>query len=172
MSFLDLVKKRCSVRAYLDKAVSKEKIEQILTTAHLAPSAKNLQPWHFIVLQKPENKSKIYECYGRDWLKQAPVILVVCANHQISWKRPMDNKDHSDVDVAIVIDHLTLAAAEQGLGSCWICMFDAQKCAQLFDLPEYMEPIALIPLGYPAKAMDERHLQRKELAEMVSWEQY
>jgi nitroreductase len=170
MSFLNLVKKRFSVRSYLNKPVPKETLLKILETAHFAPSAKNLQPWHFLIIQKKENLSKIHQCYSRDWLKQAPAVIIACGDHNISWKRPLDNKDHCDIDLAIILDHLTLAAAELGLGTCWICMFDAAKCAELFDLPPNLEPIALIPIGYPTVESNDRHLLRKDLAQIIHWE--
>jgi nitroreductase len=77
------------------------------------------------------------------------MCIVACGNYQESWKRS-DGKDHCDIDVSIAVTHLTLAAAELGLGTCWVCNFDTKFCSQYLNLPESVEPIAIIPIGYPA----------------------
>jgi nitroreductase len=86
----------------------------------------------------------------------------------------VDGKDHTDIDVSIIIDHMTLAAAEQGLGTCWICNFDALKCAEILQLPSNIEPIAYLPIGYPGKEPDDRnrHLVRKELGDFLHHEKF
>lgn len=167
MSFLELTKKRYSVRKYKDKPVEKEKILQVLEAARNAPSACNYQPWHFIVLNDEIIKTKVAETYPKDWFKKAPVVIVACGDHSVSWKRA-DGKDHCDVDLAIAIDHMTFAAADLGLGTCWICAFDAKSCHEILELPENLEVIALLPLGYP----DDETIpdkKRKSLDEIVTW---
>jgi nitroreductase len=126
-------------------------LKAVLEVARLAPSACNLQPWIFYVVQDARLLQELQTCYDRDWLKSAPVCIVVCGNHGTSWKRKSDNKDHCDIDVAIAIDHLTLAATEVGLGTCWICNFSTDRCRELLQLSSSLEPVALIPIGYPAK---------------------
>lgn len=170
MSFLELAQKRYSVRSYKDQPVEQDKILQVLEAARTAPSAVNYQPWHFIVAVEEEVKDKISEAYPRDWFRQAPVIIVACGDHDQSWKRN-DGKDHCDVDVAIAVDHLTLAAADLGLGTCWVCAFDAEKVHSALELPDNLEVIALIPLGYP-KEDRTREKKRKSLDELVSWNKY
>ena len=149
-SLLEIAKARFSVRSYTDKQVEREKLDYILECAHIAPSAVNRQPWNFIVLQSAAILESIYGCYERDWLKTAPVVIVCCSNHSESWHRRRDGKDHADIDLAIATEHICLAAAEQGLGTCWICNFDSVKCAEILALPEKIEPVALIPVGYPS----------------------
>ncbi|NLI89129.1 MAG: nitroreductase [Epulopiscium sp.] len=167
MSLESIVKQRYSVRKFKDKEVEKDKISQILELVRMAPSAVNLQPWHFMVIRDKELKDRIANTYNRDWLKKAPVIIVACGNHDESWKR-RDGKDHCDIDLAIAVDHLTLAAAEQGLGTCWVCNFDSKECAQILELADNLEAIALIPLGYPLS--DEiKETPRKAFDEIVSW---
>ncbi len=170
MSLLDLAKARYSVRSYLDKEVEKDKLLQVLEAGRLAPSACNNQPVHFIVVTEPEQLQKIYEVYRGTWIKEAPAVIIVCGNHIESWKR-RDGKDHSDVDAAIAVDHMTLAAADLGLGTCWVCAFDARRCHELFELPEHLEAAVLLPVGYPKGEPDAR-TSRKSLEEMVSWNQY
>lgn len=167
MSINDLVKKRYSLRKYKDQVVEKETIKEILEVTRQAPSAVNFQPWHFIVVTDEELKAEIAETYNREWLKKAPVIIVACGDHNESWKRE-DGKDHCDIDVAIAVDHLTLAAAELGLGTCWVCNFDVKTCKEVLELPEHIEPMALIPLGYPINS-DVREKKRKPFDEIVTW---
>ena len=102
MNFLDLVKARYSVRSYSPQEVEKEKLDYILECVRLAPSAVNLQPWRFRVITDKPTLEALCKCYKREWLATAPCIIVACANHEESWHRRADNKDHADIDVAIV----------------------------------------------------------------------
>lgn len=170
MSFLELITKRYSVRSFKDMPVEKEKLVHVLEAARLAPSACNLQPWHFIVATDKSSKDKIAQAYQGQWLKDAPVIIVACGDHTKSWKRK-DGKDHCDIDLAIAIEHMTLAAAEIGLGTCWVCAFDAQMCHEALELPAGLDPIALLPIGYPAnESIPEK--DRKTIKDIISWEGY
>ena len=99
----------------------------------------------------------------------APVIIIALANHNKGWRRKSDDKDFTEIDVAIAIDHMTLAATEQDLGTCWICNFDVEKCNSLLNIPDYMEPIALIPVGYPVKQPD-FNKNRESLDNLVIWD--
>jgi len=167
MSFLELAKKRYSVRGYKNMPVEKEKLMYVLEAARHAPSAVNKQPLHFIVITEPSLKNEIAESYPRDWFKTAPAIIAVCGHHAESWKRK-DGKDHCDIDAAIAADHITLAAADIGLGTCWVCAFDAEMCHKALQLPEDQEVIALIPIGYPAD--DQQPVKkRKSLEDIVSF---
>ncbi|MFH1295821.1 MAG: nitroreductase family protein [Bacteroidota bacterium] len=169
MTFLELAKKRYSVRSYLNKPVEEEKLSYILECGRVAPSAANYQPWQIFVIRGGGLRAKLDSTYSREWFARAPVVLVFCGDHSIGWKRS-DGKDHTDIDVSIIIDHITLAAAEQGLGTCWICNFDASTCSKILNLPSHLEPIAYLSLGYPAKEPDDstRHLNRKPLHEIVT----
>ena len=152
MNFLDLVKKRYSVRSYEERQIENEKMEYIMECVRLAPSAVNFQPWHFYVVTDSERLDALKSTYKREWIQSAPCIIVACANHEESWHRRSDNKNHADIDLAIAIEHLCLAAAEQGLGTCWVCNFDAALCHEVMAMPENVEPIALIPIGYTPDA--------------------
>lgn len=170
MSVIDIARKRYSVRKFKDMEVEKEKILQVLEAGRLAPSAVNFQPCHFIVITDKDIKSKVAEAYSRQWFQSAPVIIVACGDHSQSWKRK-DGKDHCDIDVAIAVDHMTLAATDLGLGTCWVCAFDAKKCHDILDLPEHLEVIALLPMGYPIEE-SEPEKKRKSIEDIVSWERY
>ncbi len=160
MTFRDLAEARFSLRNYDSRPVEQEKIDRLLECVRLAPSAVNFQPCVFYVVTDQVLLAQLQDCYNRDWFKTAPMCIVACGNHQQAWHRKLDGKDHTDIDVAIAVDHLTLAAVDMGLGSCWICNFDAQKCAQVLDLPEGVEPIAMVPIGYAAT--DERPLKKRK----------
>ena len=147
MNFLELVKQRYSCRAYKPLGVEKEKLEYILECVRLAPSAVNKQPWCFRIVSKKEDKVRLQQCYNRDWFKTAPMYVVASVLHDEEWVRS-DGKHHGDIDIAIAVEHLCLAATEQGLATCWVCNFDAVLCKELFNLPDNEEPAVLIPLGY------------------------
>ncbi|NLM41966.1 MAG: nitroreductase [Firmicutes bacterium] len=166
-AFLELVAERYSVRTFREQPVEREKIEQVLEAARLAPSAVNYQPWHFYVATDEQLRAEICQAYQGEWLRNAPVIIVACGDHEQSWKR-RDGKDHCDVDVAIAVEHLILAAASLGLGTCWVCAFDAAQVRTTLNLPEHMEPLALIPLGYPGEGPMPIK-KRKSLEEIVTW---
>jgi nitroreductase len=169
MTFLELAKKRCSCRHYDTRPVEQKKLNLVLEAGRIAPSAANVQPWHFFVFRKQENIRQLWEAYGRDWFKTAPCVIVICGNHKQSWKRN-DGKDHCDIDIAITTDHMTLQAAELGLGTCWICNFDRKKLSRALDLPDYMEPVVVLPLGYPLDECNpDRHKdKRKSMDDIVT----
>lgn len=167
MEFLELVKKRYSVREFSERPVEKEKIEAMLEAARLAPSAVNYQPRHFVVITDGDLRAQIGQAYAKDWLQKAPVLIVVLGDHSRAWRR-RDGKSHCDIDAAIAIDHLTLAAASLGLGTCWVCAFDAGRVHSVLGLPPHLEAIALLPVGYPASDRIPGK-ERKDLAELVSW---
>lgn len=169
--FSDLAKSRYSSRKYLNKAVEKEKIIKVLDAARIAPTAANLQPFCFYVYQSAAELDKIRKVYHRAWYKEAPVVIVACSNHEKSWVRSSDGKDHADIDIAIAIDHMTLQAAELGLATCWICNFDVLACREVMQLPGHIEPVALLPLAYPADKADLDRFEgaRKKLDDLVIW---
>jgi len=170
MDFEQVISRRFSVRSYTSQKVDKELILQILDAARMAPSAVNFQPWHFIVLTDQQNLTEFREVYQRAWFKEAPACIVVCSDHTKSWKRKSDGKDFADVDVAIAIDHLVLKATDLGLGTCWVCNFDVEMARKKLQLPDHIEPVALIPLGYTTSEAPPK--SRKSLEEMVHWEKF
>ncbi|NMA94843.1 MAG: nitroreductase [Clostridiales bacterium] len=174
MNFTNIARKRFAVREFADKPVKEEDILKILDAARIAPSACNYQPVHFVVLRDEIQKELVCSTYDGEWLQKAPVIIVVCGDYGLSWKRPHDGKDHCEIDVAIAVDHLTLAAADLGLGTCWVCNFDTEKCGEYIHLPERLGAIALIPLGYPVQEADmDRHVEtRRDLEQVVHWDRF
>lgn len=169
-AFLDLAKNRYSCRQYDAREVEEQKLEQVLEAGRVAPSAVNFQPWHFYVIRGEKNLQRLHPVYHREWFRTAPCVIVICGDHGQSWKRK-DGKDHCDIDVGIVTDHMTLQAADLGLATCWVCNFDAAMTSELLQLPEDLEPMVLLPLGYPLDRVDrERHGEkRKPLSEIVTY---
>jgi len=164
MEFTELIQKRYSCRAYKPDSVEEEKLNRVLEAARLAPTAANRQPFEIIVIPTAGRKDELLKIYPRDWLVQAPLVLGVCGIPAQAWVR-RDGKNYVDVDAAIAMDHLILAAADLGLGTCWIGAFDATAAKTILRLSEGVEPIAFTPLGYPADSI--RSKSRKPLAELV-----
>lgn len=168
-TFKELTEERCSIRDYSNHPIEQEKIDYILDCARMAPSAVNFQPWKiYIITPQSSLRNDIQSCYARDWFKTAPYYLVCCIEHDQSWKRTSDNKDHGDIDIAILTEHICLAATEQGLGTCWVCNFDTQKCKQILKLTPQEEPAVLIPLGYPSDNCVKKEKNRKDINEIIS----
>ena len=164
MDFLELVKSRYSCRAYKSLGVEREKLDYILECVRFAPSAVNRQPWRFHIVSEESDKVRLQQCYDRDWFRTAPMYVIASILHDEEWVRA-DGKHHGDIDIAIAVEHLCLAATEQGLATCWVCNFDAALCKQLFSLPANEEPAVVIPLGYAADEI--RPKTRKTIEEIV-----
>lgn len=169
MSLLELARKRCSIRKYATTPIEDNKLSYLLEAARLAPSAVNFQPWYFVVIRKEEGRKKIQECYPREWFRSAPVYILICSDHNQSWKRSSDNKDHADIDISIATEHICLAAAEQGLGTCWVCNFDIVLCREYFNLPAHIEPAVILTIGYPESAdlFDLTPKKRKTIEDII-----
>lgn len=148
MEFYEVINKRRSIRAYKKDPVEDSKLNRILNAARLAPTAANRQPFSLIVVKDGETKQKLKDAYSQEWFFTAPVIVCACALPDNAWKRN-DGKVYVDVDVAIAMDHLILAAFAEGLGTCWIAAFKPEVVREVLNIPENMEPLVLTPLGYP-----------------------
>lgn len=169
--FADLVAARYSCRDYADTPVGRDDILYCLEAARMAPSACNRQPWEFLVLAGPQECAPAVAAYHRAWAATAPVVIVALGRHDEAWHRASDGKDHTDVDVAIAVEHLCLAATATGLATCWICNFDADALASALGLPTGVEPVAMITLGYPAAGAAPAK-QRKPIQQIVRWGKY
>lgn len=165
-SFLDLCRTRRSVRAYKPQIPKKEDLQYIFECVRMAPSAVNFQPWRFFLVTDKDTLARLAESYNRDWFKTAPACIVACRNADEEWKRGADGKPLGDIDVAIAVEHLCLAATERGLGTCWVCNFEVEKCRQALDLADNLHPVVLVPVGYPDDGPREK--QRKELSDFVT----
>lgn len=151
MELAQVITERTSVRSYTDKCPSREELMEIVEAARQAPSATNKQPWHFYVVTNAAMLETLYGAYGKEWIRTARAIIVAAGNHNESWHRSrLDNKDHCDIDLAIAIEHMALRATDLGLGSCWICSFDAPAVSAALKLAAGWESVAMLPIGYPA----------------------
>ncbi len=166
MEFYDVIRSRRSIRAYRSVPVEQEKLERVLEAARLAPSAANRQPLLFYVIRDEETRAALLEAYSQQWFVDAPVILCACHRPGEAWRRT-DLKSYADVDLAIAMDHLILAATAEGLGTCWIGAFKPEPVRRILGIPEELEPVAMTPLGYPDEEPAAR--SRKDLNEIVEY---
>ena len=161
---------RRSVRNFRKGNIPDDKIRELIKAAIYAPSAGNCQPWHFYVVKDLCVRKRVYqEACRQEFLTEAPVFIIVCGHHDEAWHRPADGKDHTDVDVAIATEHICLTATTLGLGTCWVCNFDPAVLREALALPEGVEPVAIIPLGYPGYDDKAPARVRKQLDEIVQW---
>ncbi|MCF0196498.1 MAG: nitroreductase family protein [Bacteroidaceae bacterium] len=168
MTFKELATRRYSCRNYTAEPVSEEDVAYIMECARIAPSAVNLQPWHFYVITQDELRQHIIQCYQREWIAQAPLFILCTVRHDQQWVRKADLKPHGNIDIAIAAEHICLAAAERGLGTCWVCNFDATLCHKLFDLPEQEEAAVIIPVGHIDTTIEAKRNERKPLTDIVT----
>lgn len=172
MDVMSAIQNRYSERMYKSKRIKTEELYQILEAGRLAPSACNKQPWKFIVISEEESLKKLCEAYPKDWFSAVPQVIVICGEQEEAWTRAsFDYKSSLDIDAAIAIDHMTLCATELGIGTCWVCAFNPTLVSELLQLPQGVEPIALLPIGYPASASGNKK-QRKSIQEIVFFEKY
>lgn len=169
MDFLELAKKRYSVRAYKSIPVEDDKLQKVLEAARLAPTACNLQPFQLIVIHTKGKEAELMRICNTSWFVQAPIVICICGIPSRSWSR-QDGKNYLDVDVTIAIDHLILAAADLGLGTCWIGAFNPAAAREVLGLPHDAEPIIFTPLGYPDSQPG--HKSRKSIDELVRYEHW
>lgn len=170
MNFTDLIHLSYSVRAYRPDPIAEELLAEVLEAGRLAPTAANRQPVQIIVIHTAGRAAELRRIYHREWFSQAPLALCVCALPGQAWVRGYDGKCYADVDAAIIMDHLTLATADLGLGTCWIAAFDPAAAREVLGLPPGVEPVAFTPLGYPADVPGPK--SRKPLAELVRYEHW
>lgn len=169
MEFYEVLRIRRSIRKYKDTPVEEAKIDRILEAVRLAPSAKNIQPWNFLVIRDESVRRALREAYPRDWFSAAPVIICACGEPAKAWVR-RDGKSYLDVDVAIAFEHLILAAAAEGLGTCWIGAFDPAAVKRVLGLPAGVEPIAMTPLGTADE--EPRPFTRRSIADFVRYDKW
>jgi nitroreductase len=171
MKFIELAKKRISVRSYRPEPVSDELLNEVLEAGRLAPTACNLQPFQFVVVREKENLAALATGYPGDWFKEAPVVIAVCTMPDKAWKRSKhDERCLIDVDGAIAADHMTMAAADLGLGTCWVGAFDPKIVRKVLGIPRTAEPLVLLTLGHPNE--NGRPKIRQPIEKLVRYEKW
>ena len=169
MEVKEAIQKRSSIRAYEEKPVPEEILVQVLEVARLAPSGRNSQSWKFIIVRDDERRQELGRAAGgQPHVHTAPVIIAAVATD------PEDTMPCGilayPVNLAIAIDHMTLAAVDLGLGTCWIGAFSQEKVKKILEVPKKLKIVSLLTLGYPAETG--RPKARKSLEEIICYEKY
>jgi nitroreductase len=163
------IKNRRSIRKYKNKEVEEGKLKQILEAGHLAPSAKNVQDWRFVIVRdKQLQQALATAARNQTFVGQAPVVIVCCTvmpEYILSCGQPA-----GVINGAIALDHMTLAAQALGLGTCWIGAFDPVKVRKICNIPESVGIVELLTLGYAAETPDRR--KRKETSEVIFFDKW
>lgn len=172
MNFLNLAAERYSVRKFNDKAVEKEKIDKIIEAGHIAPTGCNYQPQKILVINNEETLKKLKECTRCHF--DAPLAMLICYSKDECWTRPYDGSQSGIVDASIVTTHMMLEAWELGIGSTWVMHFNPFKMREEFAIPENIEPVALLVMGYPATDAEpnERHSIYRPTDETVFYNEF
>ncbi len=168
MDIYEAINARHSVRSYQDKEVEQAKLHRVLEAGLLSPSARNRQQRKFVVVSDDATRKKLAEAADQPFLAEAPIIIAVVG-------LTPDYKMHCDVpadpvDCAIAIDHMTLAAAAEGLGTCWIGHFDQDACRKILGVPDSAKIVELMPLGYPTGEVKEK--PRRPFEEIVCYDKF
>ena len=167
MDVMDAIKQRESVRSYKNMPVEDKKLKLLLEAALLAPSASNRQEWRFVVVTDKKTRRKLMEAAAnQDFVAEAPVVIAACAqtdNHIMMCGQPC-----YPIDIAIAVDHITLKAVEEGLGTCWIGAFDEKAVQAILQIPQEIRVVSLLTVGYPQTL--HRKKSRKKLDEIVRYE--
>lgn len=165
MSAIDVIMTRRSIRRYETRAIPEESLSLILEAGRMAPSAANRQPWHFIVVRDQGLKEKLSKWRYTPFLKDSAAIIVGCGDRSLP-----QLERWTDVDVAIALENMVIAAWSLGIGSCWIGGFQEQEVKELLAIPEDIKVVALLSLGYPAEQPAPR--TKKPLEEIVHHDKF
>ncbi len=170
MNVFEAIRKRSSVRNFLDKSIEEDVLISVLEAGRLAPSAKNRQEWRFIVVRDLDLKRKIGEAANEQgFVGEAPVILVACGvtdGYIMTCGQPS-----YPIDVAIALDHISLAATELGLGTCWIGAFNEDKVKDILGIPKEVRVVELMPIDYPVfnSAKEKNRLPLDKIVKYDKW---
>ena len=172
MNFFEVIEKRFSVREFEEREVEDEKIAKILKVVERCPTAGNLQSYEIIIVKEEETKKKLSEAaLFQGFIREAPVVLVFCANEKRSSSRYGERgKFYSLNDAIIATAYAQLAATALGLGSCWVGAFDDEEVSRILNLPSYVKPVAILPVGYPR----EKHIKtpRERIENFIHKEEF
>lgn len=172
MEFHELITERYSVRKFRPEHLPQDVIDGILAAGHKAPTGCNYQPYRILVLNTDESVAKLKTCTKCHF--HAPTAMLICHNRAESWKRPYDGALASPVDAAIVTTHMMLAAWDMGVGSCWVMHFDPAAMRETYRIPEDLEPLALLVMGYPAEDVKplDMHFRVRPMEEVVFYDSF
>lgn len=169
MNVMEAIRKRRSIREYQNKEVEEEKLKKILEAGRLAPSASNRQEWRYIVVRDKTTREKLMRAAkNQRFVAEAAVVIVACA--ETDEHRMTCGQLSYPIDVAISLDHMSLVAVEEGLGTCWIGAFYEEKVKEILGIPPHIRVVELLTLGYPKESPLPR--PRKSLEEIVRYERW
>jgi len=171
MDLMEAIRTRRSIRKYKPTPVPESIVKEVLNAARLAPTANNSQPWRIVVVQDEDTKLKLAAAAnGQRFIAQAPMVLVACGVPDEAFQTAGGYTSSHVMDATIAVDHLTLAAHAQGLGTCWIAWFKEAKVKEVLGIPEDVGVVAMTPLGYPDEAPERP--SRKNLEELIMHDKY
>jgi nitroreductase len=169
MNVAEAIASRRSVRAFKSSAVEEEKLKRVLEAGRLSPSARNVQDRKFVVVRDKLTREKLMKAAkNQTFIAQAPVVIVACgtiADYLMSC-----GQLSCPIDVSIAVDHMTLQAVEEGLGTCWVCAFSEPDVRKILGIPDTVRVVTLLPMGYPAEKPAAR--PRNPSEEFVCFEKY
>lgn len=166
--FYEMYDRRRSVREFLDKPVGLDKLSRLLMTVNRAQSAANRQPWHFIVVEK-KDRQELNATLTKEGFKNAPVIIAACADPAQAWVRKADGVNYAWVDVAIAVTEMIGAATAEGIGTCWIASLDPARVKHILNIPERIDVVGMIALGYPVEELKKEEKARKPVGEIIHY---
>lgn len=172
MDFEKVITERYSVRKFENEHLGQDIIDKLLNAGHVAPTGCNFQPQRILVLNTDKSIEKLKRCTKCHF--DAPCAMLICYNKDESWIRPYDNAESAPIDASIVATYIMLEAKNLGLGSCWVMHFNPFKTREVFNIPQNIEPHALIVMGYPhseAKPI-EMHSKFRPLEEVVFYDEF
>lgn len=171
-AFLPIAKARFSIRRFEQRPVAQEQINRILEAAQAAPTAKNLQGWKVLVLTQSESLEQLKDCTPCHY--HAPLAFVVCANHDVHYTREYDQASSEVIDASIAATHMMLEAWDQGIGSTWVMNFKPKAIQETYNIPDNLEPVALLVCGYPIPGTKPSglHGSRKAVSELTVYEKF
>lgn len=169
MDVYEAIGRRRSIRKYQPRKVENDKLDRVLEAGRLAPSAKNLQEWRFVVVRDEGRRKRLAEAAkGQTFVGEAPVVIAACAT--VTDYVMTCGQLTYPIDLAIAVDHMTLAATAEGLGTCWIGAFYEEEVKRILKIPPEVRVVALLPIGYPAEEPSAR--PRKDRDDIVTFESW
>lgn len=173
MEFRKVAEKRRSIRSFTDEDIPEDDIKEIIKTGHMAPSAGNLQARDFIIVSDEKEREKLSEnAYGQKFVRKAPWDIVVCANKKRSGKKYGERGEglYSIQDATAAVENMLLAVVDKGYGAVWVGAFDEEKVSSQLGIPDHVRPVAIIPIGHPAKEPGKPNkMSAEELTHRDGW---
>ena len=167
-NFYELYERRRSIREFQERPIEQDKLLRLLTTLNRAQSAANRQPWHFIVIEN-QGRGELNAILTKEGFRRAPILIAACADPKNAWVRRFDGANYAWVDVSIAVTEMIGVATAEGIGACWIASLDVAAAKKILEIPDDIDLVALIAIGYPLKGLEKEQKQRKPLTEIIHY---